>query len=245
MTQVVMVTGSSHGIGRQIAMTLATQGNDLILCGRDMDALATVQEQVKALGRKAIAVAGDISDPQFVHQLVCAATMAFGRIDGLVNNAGMIRRTKTLQTPLAQWEQVLHVNLTSAFMVSQAVLPIMMAEGGGAIVNITSAAGVTPHPNAAPSYGASKAGLTYLTKHFAQEFADDHIRVNAVCCGPIESAMTDQWDDDYRAKTEALIPLKRLGTAEEVAEAVTFLLSEKASFCTGASVNVSGGKLMS
>nr|WP_243681172.1 SDR family oxidoreductase [Lacticaseibacillus manihotivorans] len=118
------------------------------------------------------------------------------------------------------------------------------AEGGGAIVNITSAAAVTPHPNAAPSYGASKADLTYLTKHLAQEFAEDHIRVNAVCCGPIASAMTDQWHADYREKVLAKIPLKRLGTPEEVAAAVAFLLSEKAGFCTGASLNVSGGKLM-
>nr|WP_243681171.1 SDR family oxidoreductase [Lacticaseibacillus manihotivorans] len=126
MTRVVMVTGSSHGIGRQIALTLAEQGDNLVLCGRDTDALATVQDQVTALERRAIAVAGDISDPQFVHQLVCAATMAFGHIDGLVNNAGVMRRTATLQTSLAQWEQVLRVNLTSAFMLSQAVLPIMV-----------------------------------------------------------------------------------------------------------------------
>lgn len=244
MAKVALVTGSSQGIGKQIALELASSGYDLVLTGLEADELVDVKKTIIASGHDCLAKAGDITDPEFTQALVDSAVEKFGHIDALVNNAGMMKRTKTLETPVKDWEQVIKVNLTGAFIVSQTVLAVMVKQQSGAIVNITSANGVTPHPNAAASYGASKAGLNYLTKHFALEFAPDHIRVNAVQCGPIATEMTNQWSQEYRDKMYNKVPLHRLGEPKEVAAAVEFMLSDRAGWFTGSIVNLSGGKLM-
>lgn len=244
MAKVAIVTGSSQGIGEDIAKGLAEAGYDMVLTGLEANELAQVAKEIEATGRQVLQMPGDITDPDFTNKLVTTAKEKFGHIDVLVNDAGMMKRTKTLETLIKDWSLVIKVNLTGAFIMSQAVLRVMHEQKSGEIVNITSANGVTPHPNAAASYGASKAGLNYLTKHFALEFAPDNIRVNAVQCGPIGTKMTDQWDDTYRENMLKKIPLHRLGKTTDVANAVKFLVSDEAGFFTGSILNLSGGKLM-
>jgi 3-oxoacyl-[acyl-carrier protein] reductase len=242
--KVVAVTGATRGIGRQIALSLAQEGADLIINGTRAVGLEKVKAQIEALGRKCVIAAGDVSDPGTAVRLVETARSSFGRIDVLVNNAGINDRTKTVNLTNEGWLHVININLNGVFYMCHEVLPLMVEQGSGCIVNITSANGVTPHPNAAPSYGASKAGVTYLTKHFALEYAPYGIRVNAVQCGPIASEMTDQWTPEYREQALAKVPLHRLGKPEEVAAGVLFLCTDMSGFMTGASINMSGGKLM-
>lgn len=242
--KVVAVTGATRGIGRQVALSLAQEGADLIINGTRTEGLEKVKVQIEALGRKCVIAAGDVSDPEAAIRLVEIARSSFGRIDVLVNNAGINDRTKTANLTNEGWLRVININLNGVFYMCHEVLPLMVEQKSGCIVNITSANGVTPHPNAAPSYGASKAGVTYLTKHFALEYAPYGIRVNAVQCGPISSEMTDQWTPEYREQALAKVPLHRLGKPEEVAAGVLFLCTDMSGFMTGASINMSGGKLM-
>lgn len=242
--RVIAVTGASRGIGRQIALTLADEGADLIVNGTNLELLDAVRQQIEARGRRCIVAAGDVSSPETARRLAELAKEEYGRIDVLVNNAGVNDRTKTPELSNEGWLRVIDINLNGTFYMCHEVLPLMVEQGSGCIVNITSANGVTPHPNAAPSYGASKAGVTYLTRHLALEYAPYGIRVNAVQCGPISSEMTDQWTPEYREQALAKVPLHRLGTPEEVAWGVVFLSTEMSGFMTGASINMSGGKLM-
>lgn len=242
--KVAVVTGASRGIGRQIALVLAEEGADIVINGTNADLLDSVRREIEALGRLCVSVPGDVSRPETAERLAETARREFGRIDILVNNAGVNDRTRTAQLTNESWQRVIDINLNGTFYMCHAVLPLMVEKKSGCIVNITSANGVTPHPNAAPSYGASKAAVTYLTKHFALEYASSGIRVNAVQCGPISSEMTDQWTPEYRAQSLSKIPLHRLGDAREVAWGVLFLCTEMSGFMTGASINMSGGKLM-
>lgn len=242
--KVAAVTGASRGIGRQIALTLADEGADLIINGTNLELLEAVREKVEAKGRRCVIAAGDVSLPETAESLAELAKSAYGRIDVLVNNAGINDRTKTPELTTEGWLRVININLNGTYYMCHAVLPLMVEQKSGCIVNITSANGVTPHPNAAPSYGASKAGVTYLTRHFALEYAPYGIRVNAVQCGPISSEMTDQWTPEYREQALSKVPLHRLGEPEEVAWGVVFLSTEMSGFMTGASINMSGGKLM-
>ncbi len=242
--KVVAITGASRGIGQQIAKTLAGEGASLIINGTNRERLVEVKREIEALGRRCVVVAGDVAQPETADSLVAAAKNEYGRLDILVNNAGINDRTKTADLSVEGWLNVINVNLNGTYYMCHAALPMMVNQRSGCIVNITSANGVTPHPNAAPSYGASKAGVTYLTKHFALEYAKYGIRVNAVQCGPIASEMTDQWSPAYREACLSKVPLARLGEAAEVAWGVLFLATEMGGFMTGASINMSGGKLM-
>lgn len=242
--KVVAVTGASRGIGRQIAKTLAAEGADLIVNATKVESLQEVRSEVEALGKRCVCVAGDVSNPETADRFVSVVRKEMGHIDVLVNNAGINDRTRTSDLTAKAWLRVIDVNLNGTFYMCHSILPLMVEQGSGAIVNITSANGVTPHPNAAPSYGASKAGVTYLTRHLANEYAPYGIRVNAVQCGPISSDMTDQWTPEYREQSLGKIPLHRLGRPEEVAWGVLFCCTEMSGFMTGASINMSGGKLM-
>lgn len=242
--QIAIVTGSSRGIGKEIALTLAREGADVVINGNNRSALEAVKAEIESMGRRCEIVTGDISLPQTGEALADCVRTNFGKADILVNNAGINDRTKTLDLSVDGWKKVLDINLDGVFYTCKSILPIMKKQMGGKIVNITSANGKTPHPNAAPSYGASKAGVTYLTKHFALEFAPFNIRVNAVQCGPIESDMTRQWTEEYRQISLSKIPLNRLGTGRDVAMSVLFLASDMSDWMTGACINLSGGKLM-
>lgn len=242
--KVAVVTGASKGIGRAIALTLAQEGANLVINGMNQQALNLACQEIEELGRKCLIVQGDVSNPDTATRLVNEAKSSFGTIDILVNNAGINDRTKTPELTNEMWLNVIGVNLHGTYFMCHEVLPIMKSNNTGCIVNITSANGVTPHPNAAPSYGASKAAVNYLTKHFALEYAPFGIRVNAVQCGPIETEMTQQWTDEYRRNAISKVPLGRLGTPEEVAQGVLFLCTDMSAFVTGSCINMSGGKLM-
>jgi 3-oxoacyl-[acyl-carrier protein] reductase len=242
--KVVMITGAGQGIGKEISLEFAKNGATVAILDRNQSALENTKKEIEIFGGKCKYFVGDISNYEICETVVNKIIKEFSKIDILVNNAGIMKRTSTLETTNDEWLNVIDVNLNAVFYLSRLVLSKMKSMNSGNIINITSANGVTPHPNAAPSYGASKAAVTYLTRHFSMEFSKYGIRVNAVQCGPISSRMADQWSEEYRRKSLGKIPLSRLGTPQDVASAVLFLASDKSSFITGTSLNVSGGKLM-
>lgn len=214
------------------------------MLGTKAPLLASLVAEITAHGGKALAMTGDVADPAVAQAAVELVERELGKVRILVNNAGINLRRPTLDMALADWQRVMDVNLNGTLHFCRAVLPGMVASGGGAIVNISSTTAKTPHKNAAPAYGASKAAVNYLTMHLAREFAAQGVRVNAVCPGPVETDMTAQWDAAYRARVIEGVPLGRLGTVEEVAATVAFLASEAAGFITGQTIDVNGGTLM-
>lgn len=240
-----IVTGATRGIGRAIACGLADCGANLVIGGTkeaQLKELAKHLEQRR--GISCLAAAGDIAEKATAERLAQSCLEAFGRIDVLINNAGIMVRTPFLDTPEKDWRRLMEVNYHGPLYACQAVLPQMIRQKSGSIVNISSAAAKTSHGNSHPSYGASKAALLSLTQKLALDMGPYGIRVNAVCPGPTASEMTQEWDEDYRHRVLAQIPLGRLGTAEEQAAAVLFLASDLAGFITGESINVNGGRYM-
>lgn len=239
-----IVTGSSRGIGRAIALTFARNGADLVIHGTRMEPLLALREEILALGVRCECVAGDIGLYATAEQLAQTCVRAYGKIDTLVNNAGINSRHHFDEVTPEEWDQMLRTNLTSAFYTCKCVVPYMLEQGGGCIINMSSSAGKTAHPNAAVCYGVSKAGINSLTQKLAYDLAPQGIRVNAVCPGPIETDMSKQWTPEYREKVYGTIPLHRLGTGEDVANVAVFLASDLSAFVVGESINVNGGKYM-
>jgi 3-oxoacyl-[acyl-carrier protein] reductase len=242
--KVAIVTGASRGIGRAIALRLAGAGADVLVHGTNVALLSALAGEVEAMGRRAAVLAGDVADAATAEAAVKLAGERFGAVDLLVNNAGVTTRSSTLEMAMEDWQRVLDVNLTGTLHFCRAVLPGMIERRSGVIVNVSSTTGKTPHRNAAPAYGASKAAVNYLTMHLAHEMAPHGIRVNAVCPGPVETDMTGQWSEEYRERAERGVPLGRLGTAEEIAGVVLFLASDLSGFVTGETVNANGGTYM-
>ncbi|MSU88812.1 glucose 1-dehydrogenase [Rhodobacteraceae bacterium 2CG4] len=239
-----IVSGATRGIGRAIALRLAQGGARLVLNGTRADLLEDVAEACRQLGAEALTVAGDVARQDTAAAVGAAAAKRFGAVDILVNNAGINTRSGTLEMAFSDWQRVLDVNLNGTLHFCRAVLPAMIARGAGSIVNVSSSAAKTPHRNAAPAYGASKAAVNYLTMHLAQEMAPHGIRVNAVCPGPVETDMTAQWPPDYRQTVLGRVPLGRLGTPEQIADVVLFLASDQSAFVTGETLNANGGSYM-
>lgn len=237
-----VVTGAGRGIGREIARQLALEGADVIVNARHREALVSLEQEIVDMGCRCQVVEGDVCAPETLQRLKEAAEQWDG-LDLLVNNAGILDRDGTLQTTVETFDRIVQVNLISVFRVTQGLLPLLI-QSKGCVVNITSSASRAPHPNANPAYGASKAGVTALTRQWAQEFAAQGVRVNAVQCGPVETDMSHSWTPAYREKVMSAVPLHRLGTPWDAARSVVFLASEQAAFITGASLNVNGGKLM-
>ena len=237
--KVAIVTGASRGIGAAVARALAAQGAMVIAGARGTNAEATAAE-IGAAGGAAEAVALDVTDPATVDSAVTGALARHGRIDILVNNAGIARDQLLMRMKRDDWDAVIATNLTAAFTCTQAVIRPMMKQRGGRVVNISSVVGQMGNPGQM-NYAASKAGLIGMTKALAREVASRGITVNAVAPGLIDTDMTKGISGDASKSWEALIPLARLGTPEDVAWTVCFLASDEAAYITGQVIAVNGG----
>ncbi len=244
IASVALVTGAARGIGRSIALALARPGltiylNDVVL-GEEA---ARTQEDVAARGAQARLLEFNVADAEQVQRGIDEAVKESGRLDLLVNNAGITRDNLILRMKEAEWEAVLSVNLTGAFNCIRAASKHMIKQRFGRIINISSVVGVMGNPGQA-NYVASKAGLIGLTKSVARELASRNVTVNAVAPGFIQTEMTESLPEKVKAEMMAMIPLGRFGTPEEVAQAVVFLASEAANYITGQVIHVNGGMLM-
>ena len=242
--KVALVTGAARGIGQAIALALAQEGANVVLVDIDLEHVQGISQQIEDLGCKAEAILADVSDREAVHRLVNETMSLFGRIDILVNNAGIIRRGTFLEHDPREWDRVLKVNLGGTFNCSREVVPLMIKQGGGKIINVSSVAGSIGDITAAPSYGTSKGAINTFTKSLARELAPYGITVNAVAPHAIETEMSQEWSDEKRRQIVEAIPMKRLGQPEEVAAAVVFLASDGANFVTGHVLAINGGYLM-
>jgi 3-oxoacyl-[acyl-carrier protein] reductase len=240
--RVAIVTGASRGIGRSIAETLAARGATIIAAARGVETAAVV-EGIRSAGGTAEALTLDVTDQDQVTAAVAGVLDRHGRVDVLVNNAGITRDQLLLRMKREEWDAVLATNLTAAFACSQAVIKPMVKQRAGRIINITSVVGQAGNAGQV-NYAASKAGLIGMTRALALEVASRNITVNAVAPGLIETDMTRAVSDAARQDWAARIPLKRLGTPGDVASAVAFLASDEASYITGHVLAVNGGMYM-
>jgi len=241
--RVALVTGASQGIGHSCARVLAQYGASVAVTARNQQKLEDLVMAITAAGGKASAFAMDVSDEEQVKAAIKSAMAHFGKIDILVNNAGITRDQLIMRMKRGDWDAVLNTNLTSAYLCIQQVIPSMLKQRWGRIINITSVFGQMGQAGQA-NYAASKAGLIGLTMAIAREVASRNITSNAVAPGFIETAMTAVLSDEFKQAALDQIPLRRVGLPEDVAHAVAFLASEEASYITGHVLNVNGGMLM-
>jgi 3-oxoacyl-[acyl-carrier protein] reductase len=241
--RVAFITGASRGIGRATALTLCRAGFDIVVASPEIEKNEEVAAEIRACSGEAMTVNLDVTSHDSVKQAFGKALAEKSRIDVLVNNAGITRDGLAVRMKPADWDLVLRINLDGAFLCSQAVLPSMMRNRWGRIVNISSVVGQAGSAGQA-NYAASKAGLIGLTKALAQEMASRGITVNAVAPGYIATDMTAALAEEVRQKILAAVPLGRMGKPEDIAAAVKFLASEDASYITGQVLAVNGGMYM-
>lgn len=241
--RVALVTGSSRGIGKATALALARAGHDIVVASPELELNEEAAAAIRALGCRAITVNLDLCSLPSIKESFGIAYKEFGRIDVLVNNAGITRDALAVRMKPEDWSLVLQINLTGAFFSCQQVLPAMMRERWGRIVNISSVVGRSGNAGQA-NYVASKAGLIGLTKTLAQEFGSRNVTVNAVAPGFIDTDMTHVLSQDVKDRMLAGVPLKRMGTPDDIAAAVRFLASDEAAYITGHVLDVNGGMYM-
>ncbi len=238
-----IVTGGSRGIGLAIARALAEDGASVVVSGRDAARLDAAQRELEGLGGGVAAVSADAAKREDVERLVNAAKERFGRVDVLVNNAGIIRDQLLVRMKDDDWDEVLDTNLRGVFLMTRAVAKRMMRQKGGRIINISSTAGTMGNPGQV-NYSAAKAGVIGLTKAAARELAHWNILVNAVAPGLIETDLAASVPAEAREALLQQVPLRRIGTAREVAEVVRFLAGDGAAYVTGQIIHVNGGLYM-
>ena len=241
--RIAVITGASRGIGRSIALALAAKGATIVAVDMDQAATDAVVAELQAAGTKALAVVGNVTVPAEVERMIDAAMEAFGRVDILVNNAGITRDGLLMRMKDEDWDAVLNVNLKGAFLCTRSAFKVMSKQRYGRIINIASVVGQMGNAGQA-NYCASKAGLIGLTKSNARELAKRSITVNAVAPGFIATAMTDALSEKVREELTAQIPLERLGSADDIANAVVFLAGEQSGYITGHVLSVNGGMYM-
>jgi len=240
--RVAIVTGASRGIGRATAARLIERGARVSVNVRDA---ARAQALAESLGPAALATPGDVAAPGVIASIVSSTLERFGRIDVLVNNAAVARGTRFEQLTPEEWRLAVEVNLTVPFLLTQAVLPTMKAQGYGRIVNISSTAGRMVSTLGGAHYTASKAGLLGLTRASAKELGKYGVTINAVCPGMIDTELTRETANDAQlARYASSYPVPRMGTALEVADLICFVASDRAGYMTGTALDINGGDLM-
>ncbi len=238
--RVAIVTGAGQGIGRGIALKLAEKGADVVVSDINMETAARTAREVESLGHRALALNTDVSKRAQVEQMVAATLEEFGKIDILINNAGIARSAMLLKLTDEAWDEVLAVNLKGVFYTTQAVAAHMIEAGCGKIVNISSIYARTGTTGDS-SYAASKAGIIGFTKSTARELARSHINVNAILPGMIDTPLLRGIPDRYLQPMIEEIPLRRVGSPEDVGNMAAFLASDEADYVTGAAIEVTGG----
>lgn len=241
--KVAIITGAGSGIGRAAAELFAREGAQVVVADYDAAGAEATAAGIRQAGGAALAVTVDVADPTQVDELVQAAVGAFGAIDVLFNNAAVLIFGNIVETSFEAWKRVMQVNLDGVFLVSRAVIPHMIARGGGSIINMSSSTGAHDGNGNAAAYVTSKGGVTLLTRCMAIDHAGDHIRVNAIAPGPTDTPMLRKiMTQAEMAAFAATFPARRLGKPEEIAAAALFLASDEASFVTGAVFAVDGGQ---
>lgn len=241
--KVAIVTGGAQGIGKSIATQLALAGANVVIADVMEEVAKSTAQEISQKGSEAISIGVDVSSLSSVEEMVKKTLDKFGRIDILINNAGITRDALVMRMKEEDWDLVLDINLKGAFNCIKTVSPIMMKQKSGKIVNIASIVGIIGNAGQA-NYSASKGGLIALTKTCARELASRRINVNAVAPGFIQTSMTERLSAQVKEKLSSQIPLGELGKPEDVASAVLFLVSEKASYITGEVIKVDGGMAM-
>lgn len=244
MDKCALITGATRGIGKQIAITLAKQGYNIALNYRkENEELENTKKEIEEIGVQVLAVKGDVANFENCENFVKQVIERFGQIDVLVNNAGITKDMLLMRMKKEDFEQVIDTNLVGTFNVTKNVVPYMMKARSGRIINISSVVGISGNAGQT-NYSASKAGIIGFTKSLAKEIASRNVLVNAVAPGFIETNMTDVLKDDVKQEIAKNIPLKRMGTTQDVANVVKFLASDDSSYITGQVINVDGGMLM-
>ncbi len=244
MNRVVLITGATRGIGKEIALKFAQNGYDIAINYRkENDDLKNTKKEIEENNVKCLAVQGDVSNFEDCERFVKAIIAEYGKIDVLVNNAGITKDTLLMRMKKEDFESVIDVNLVGTFNVTKNVISYMMKARSGRIINISSVVGVAGNAGQT-NYSASKAGIIGFTKSLAKEVASRGILVNAVAPGFIETQMTDVLKEDIKEEIAKSIPLRRMGSSQDVANVVKFLANEESSYITGQVINVDGGMLM-
>lgn len=242
--KVAIVTGAARGIGRSIAIKLASEGANIVIADYDISEAQSVIDEICKFGVKAIQVKANVADLESVDNLIKLTLDEFGKIDILINNAGITRDGLILKMSEQDWDAVIDVNLKGTFNCIKAVTKVLLKQKtGGRIVNMASVMGIIGNAGQA-NYSASKAGVIGLTKTTAKELGSRGINVNAIAPGFIQTAMTDELSDSIKEKILDQIPLKKLGAPDDVAKAALFLCSEESEYITGQVINVDGGMVM-
>ena len=241
--KIAIVTGASQGIGKIIAFELAKSGAHVVCISRNKKAIESIVDKITINGGQASAFACDISDSVTFSEIIRKIIKENSRIDILVNNAGITKDSLLMRMSIEQWDDVINTNLKGAFHCTKAVLRYMMKNKFGRIINITSIVGLTGNAGQA-NYAASKAGLIGMTKSIAKEVASRGITANCIAPGWIETSMTEKLSEEVKSKFLSHIPVGRIGSPDDIANAVIFLASDEAGYITGQTITVDGGRII-